>query len=140
MGGAVAADTVTSRALRILSAFTGSQPSMSLSQISPCTTLPLSAPHRLVAELTAWGALERDDAGIYRIGLRLWEVAALAPRGIGLRDAALPFLEDLYEATHENVQLAVLDGTEVIYVERISGRGAVNVLTRVGGRMPLHAT
>ena len=58
----------------------------------------------------AWGALERDDDGRYRIGLRLWELGALAPRGLGLREAALPFMEDLYEVTHENVQLAVRDG------------------------------
>jgi DNA-binding IclR family transcriptional regulator len=136
----VAADTVVSRVLRILSAFTGSQPSLSLSQISRCAMVPLSTTHRLVAELTAWGALERDLAGKYRIGLRLWEVAALAPRGIGLRDAALPYLEDLYEATHENVQLAVLDGLEVVYVERIRGRDAVPVFTRPGLRFTPHAT
>src|SRR5690606_5290910 len=96
--------------------------------------------HRLVGELADWGALEREPDGGYRIGLRLWEVATLAPRGIGVREAALPFLEDLYEATHENVHLAVLDGTEALYLERISGRGAVPVISRVGGRLPLHAT
>jgi DNA-binding IclR family transcriptional regulator len=136
----VAADTVISRALRILNAFTGSQPSMSLSQISRGAMLPLSTTHRLVGELTAAGVLERDPAGTYRIGLRLWEIAALAPRGIGLRDAALPYLEDLYEATHENIQLAVLDGLEVVYVERIRGRDAVPVFTRPGLRFTPHAT
>jgi DNA-binding IclR family transcriptional regulator len=95
---------------------------------------------RLTAELTAWGALERDSRGRYRIGLRLWEVASLAPRGLGLREAALPVLEDLYEATHQNVQLAVLDGAEVVYLERIPGRETVSVLTRVGGRWPAHIT
>jgi DNA-binding IclR family transcriptional regulator len=67
-------------------------------------------------------------------------LATLAPRGIGLRAAALPFLEDLYEATHQNVHLAVRDGTEAVYVERLSGRRAVPVVSRVGGRLPLHAT
>jgi DNA-binding IclR family transcriptional regulator len=52
----------------------------------------------------------------------------------------MPFLEDLYEATHQNAQLAVLDGLEVVFLERISGRGAVHVLTRVGGRFAAHAT
>jgi DNA-binding IclR family transcriptional regulator len=88
----------------------------------------------------AWGALERDEHGRYQIGLRLWEVAALAPRGPGLREIALPFLEDLYEATHQHVQLAVLDGLDVVYVERISARGAVGVRSRVGGRWPAHTT
>ena len=64
-----------------------------------------------------------------------------SPRaGLGLREIALPYLEDLYEATHENVQLAVRDGLEVVFVERLAGRDAVRVLTRVGGRFALHAT
>jgi DNA-binding IclR family transcriptional regulator len=59
---------------------------------------------------------------------------------VGLRELAMPFLEDLYEATHQNVQLAVLDGLDVVYVERISARGAVGVRSRVGGRWPAHTT
>ena len=133
-------DTVTSRVLGILDAFTAERPQLPLSQISRRTGLPLTTTHRLVGELTRWGALERDEAGDYRIGLRLWEAASLAPRSVGLREAALPFLEDLYEATHQNVQLAVLDGTDAVYIERISGRDAVHVITRPGGRLPLHAT
>jgi DNA-binding IclR family transcriptional regulator len=49
-------------------------------------------------------------------------------------------MNDLYEATHENVHLAVLDGTEALYVEKLSGRRAMPVRTRRGGRLPLHAT
>ncbi|NGO75091.1 IclR family transcriptional regulator [Streptomyces sp. YC504] len=132
--------SVTRRALGILDAFTPERPGLSLAEISRRTGLPPPTAHRLAGELVAWGALERDAHGIYRIGLRLWEVASLAPRGPALREAALPFLEDLYEATHQNVQLAVLDGLEVIYLERLSGRNAVHVFTRVGGRFPAHAT
>jgi DNA-binding IclR family transcriptional regulator len=132
--------SVTSKALGILAAFTAQQPRLTLSEIGRRTGLPLATAHRLVGELLGWGALERDEAGRYRIGLRLWEVASLAPRSLGLREQAMPFLEDLYEVTHENVQLAVRDGFEAVYVERISGRQAVNVVSRVGGRLPLHAT
>ncbi len=96
--------------------------------------------HRRTAELVEWGALERGDDGRYRIGLRLWEVASLAPRGLGLREVALPVMEDLYEVTHENVQLAVRQDLELVFIERIAGRHAVPVLTRVGGRFALHAT
>jgi DNA-binding IclR family transcriptional regulator len=102
--------------------------------------VPLSTAHRLVAELCAWGALERDDDGRYRIGLRMWELGALAPRGLGLREAALPFMEDLYEVTHENVQLAVRDEDEVVWVERLAGRDSVAVHTQVGGRFSLPPT
>ncbi|HEY2509104.1 MAG TPA: IclR family transcriptional regulator [Streptosporangiaceae bacterium] len=130
----------TKRVLAILGCFTAEQPSLTLSQISRRTGLPLTTTHRHVGELADWGALERDHAGRYHVGIRLWEVASLAPASLRLRDAALPFLEDLYEATHQNVLAAVLDGTEVVYVERIAGRDAVHVLSRPGSRMPLHAS
>lgn len=123
-----------------MEAFTPTWPALTLSEIARRAGLPLTTAHRLVGELCASGALERDADGSYRIGLRLWEIASLAPRGVPLREAALPFLEDLYEVTHENVQLGVREGHEVVYIERIAGRRAVGVLTRVGGRFPLHAS
>jgi DNA-binding IclR family transcriptional regulator len=126
--------------LAVLDAFTRDRPALSLSEIARSTGVPLSTAHRLVAELCSWGGLERDDDGRYRVGLRIWELGALAPRGLGLREAALPFMEDLYEVTHENVQLAVREGTEVLYVERFAARDAVTVLTRVGGRFALPPT
>ena len=128
------------RAFAVFEAFTPARPRLSLSEIARRAGLPLTTTHRLLAELCASGGLERDDDGTYRVGLRLWEIASLAPRGIPLREAALPFLEDLYEVTHENVQLGVREGHEVVYIERIAGRRAVGVLTRVGGRFPLHAS
>ncbi|MDQ0380716.1 IclR family transcriptional regulator [Amycolatopsis thermophila] len=132
--------TVTGKVLALLGAFTPSCPELTLSELSRRAGLSLATTHRRVAELVAWGALERGEDGRYRVGLRLWEVASLAPRGLGLREAAMPFLEDLYEVTHENVQLAVREGFELVFVERISGRRAVPVWTRVGGRFALHAT
>lgn len=131
---------VLGRALRLLAAFGPTRPLMTLSQIARQAGLPPSTAHRLLGELVAWGALERDTDGCYRIGLRLWELAALAPRGTGLRERALPFLEDLSQITRENVQLAVREGAEVVFIERIAGSGAVPVFTRVGGRFALTAT
>lgn len=128
------------RLLSVLAAFDHEHPALSLTDISRRAGLTLTTAHRLVAALTDWGALERDESGVYHVGLRLWEVAALAPRGLALRQIALPYLEDLYEATHENVQLAVRDGDEVVYIEWLSGRSAVGVHIRVGARWPLHAT
>ncbi|PRX44725.1 IclR family transcriptional regulator [Prauserella shujinwangii] len=132
--------SVTGRVLDVLDAFSADRPVLTLSELSRRAGLPLSTAHRLVRELTDRGALERDERGGYRIGLWLWEVASLAPHGPGLRESAMPFLEDLYEATHQNVQLAVMDGAEVVYLERISGRNAVRIQSRVGGRLPVHAT
>jgi DNA-binding IclR family transcriptional regulator len=131
---------VIGRALRLLDAFDAQHRELTLSELARRAGMPLSTAHRLMQELCVWGAVERDADGLYRIGLRLWELGSLAPRGPGLRETALPFLEDLSQITKENVQLAVRESTEVVFVERIAGSGAVPVLTRVGGRFALTAT
>jgi DNA-binding IclR family transcriptional regulator len=132
--------TLTVRTLDLLACFTPDQPIRTLSELSHHSGLPLTTTHRIVADLIDWGALERTPDGGLQIGLRLWQVASQAPRGLGLREVALPFMEDLYVATGENVQLAVREGSEAVYIERLTGRRAVRVLTRVGDRFALHAT
>lgn len=132
--------SVTNKVLALLDAFSPTSSALTLSELARSAGLSLPTAHRRVAELVAWGALERGEDGRYRVGLRLWEVGSLAPRGLGLRELALPILEDLYEVTHENVQLAVRQDLELVFIERIAGREAVPVLTRVGGRFALHAT
>jgi DNA-binding IclR family transcriptional regulator len=131
---------VIRRAVQVLTAFTPERPALTLSQLARRTGLPLTTTHRLVGELAESGLLERNQEGTFHIGLRLWEIASLAPRGLGLRELALPFMEDLFAVTQENVQLAVRDGLESVWVERIAGRSAVPVFTRVGGRFPLYPT
>lgn len=131
---------VLARALSIFGAFGPRHTSLTLSDMARRAGLPLSTVHRLAGDLVAWGALERDTGGRYSVGLRLWEIGSLAPRGLGLRERALPYLEDLSQVTHENVQLAVREGAEVVFVERIAGSRAVPVHTRVGGRFALSAT
>jgi DNA-binding IclR family transcriptional regulator len=132
--------SVTSKVLALLDAFTPTEPTLTLTELARRADLSLPTAYRRVAELVEWGALERGADGRYRVGLRLWEVGSLAPRGLGLRELALPIMEDLYEVTHENVQLAVRENLELVFIERIAGRHAVPVLTRVGGRFALHAT
>jgi DNA-binding IclR family transcriptional regulator len=124
----------------VLGAFGAEHSAMSLSELARRTQLPLTTVHRLAGELTRYGLLERDAAHRYRIGLRLWEIASTASRAVDLRDAALPFLQELYAKTRENVQLAVLDGAEVVYLERLSGPESVHIVTRPGSRLPVHAS
>jgi DNA-binding IclR family transcriptional regulator len=128
------------RGFAVLEAFTPEQPVMTLSEVARRAGLPLTTAHRLTSELCATGALERDRGGSYRVGLRLWEIASLAPRGLPLREVALPFLEDLYVLTHENIQLGVREGHDAVIIERIAGRRAVGVINRVGRRFTLHAS
>lgn len=141
-GGAVVASgaSVTSRALAVLGAYDASHPALTLSALASRAGLPLSTAHRLVGELAEWGALQRQPDGRYVVGQRLWDLGLLAPVSRGLRDLALPFLQDLSAATGENAHLAVRDGTSALYVERISGRSSVPIVSRSGTRLPLHAT
>jgi DNA-binding IclR family transcriptional regulator len=137
---AVAGRTVTSKVFAILGAFSPGESRLTLTQMSRRSGLPIATVHRLAGELVGWGALERESDGTFRVGVRLWELGSLAPIRTGLGELAIPFMEDLYEATHENVQLAVLDGLDALFVEKISGRDSVPIVTRIGGRLPLHAT
>lgn len=132
--------SVLERALRILETFQSWPESLTLSEMSRRTGIPLSTTHRIVGELTAWGALEREPSGRYRVGLRLWEVASHAPRSVGLQRVAMPFMQDLYETTHRSVHLAVREGDQVIFVERLTSPEQTRAQPRVGGRYALHAT
>ncbi|MQA15376.1 MAG: helix-turn-helix domain-containing protein [Pseudonocardiaceae bacterium] len=132
--------SVLGRALRVLDSFTADASTLTLSDISRRAELPVSTTFRLVTELAEWGALERSPSGTYRVGLRLWEVASLAPRAVGVRHIALPFIQDLYEITHHSVHLAVREGDELVFVERLIGRNAPIRRPRIGGRYALHAT
>jgi DNA-binding IclR family transcriptional regulator len=132
--------TAAGRTLAVLAAFGPQHSLLSLSEISRRTGLSLTTTHRLVGELRQWGALERGPDGRYGIGLRILELGALAPHGLQLRELALPFLDDLHHATRANVHLAVRDGHDAVYVEALRARGAIQVLSRLGGRWPLHAT
>lgn len=132
--------SVTSRVLSVFDAFDIDHPRLSLSGIARRTGLPLPTVHRLVRELVDSRWLERDEEGLYRIGLRLWEVGLLGRLSVRLREVALPFMQALYESTRENVQLAVRDGYDALYVEKLSGHASVPIVTRIGGRLPMHAT
>lgn len=132
--------SVASRLLAILDAFDIDHLRLSLSEIARRADLPLATTHRLVRELTEWRGLERDADGLYRIGTRAWEVGLLSPLHTRLREVALPYLQSLYETSRENVQLAVLDGHDAMYVEKLAGHRSVPIVTRIGGRLPLHAT
>src|SRR3954469_18655594 len=132
--------SVTSRALAVLDAFGSAAPRLSLSEIAERSGMPLTTVHRLLAELTAWGALSRRPDGRYEIGRKLWDLGLLAPVQLELRQVAAPFLLDVHTATRDTVHLAVREHTRALYVERISGRESVPIVSTVGSRLPLHAT
>lgn len=133
-------EPVVERALRLLAAFEAPDRALSLTSLAARSQLPKSTTLRLARHLTGWGALERTADGDFVIGLRLLEVASLAPRGYGLRSAAMPFMEDLHHVTGQHVLLAVRDRYEAVLVERLSAHRAGRVAYRIGGRLPLATT
>ena len=76
----------------------------------------------------------------YRIGNRLFEIASLAPIRLELREAVSPFLQDLHAATKNTVQLGVLDSTQILVVEKITGHRAMPMLSQVGGVIPAYCS
>lgn len=110
-----------------------------LTELSARTSLPKATVFRLCADLVRLGLLERE-ANTYRLGGKLFELGSLVPRRHDLREAALPFLQDLFEATRETVHLGVREGHEVVYVERIHGHDVLPLPSRIGGRLPLTCT
>ncbi len=132
--------TAAGRVLSVLDAFGPRHRTLSLSEIARRAHLTLPTAHRLVGELVSFGALERDPAGRYAVGLRLLELSALAPRGLELREVAFPYLDDLHRTTRGNVHLGVRDGVEVVYVETMRARTRHPISSRVGDRWPMHAS
>lgn len=131
--------SVVARVADLLGAYTGSERGLGVSELARRTGLPKSTVHRLASELVAHRFLERQGVE-FGLGLRLFEIGARAARQRNLRDVALPFMADLREATRQTVQLAVLEGSEVVYVEILREKSAPRLPSRVGGRLPAHAT
>ena len=132
--------SVAARTLSLLAAFDSRHRRLTLTEMAHRAGLPVPTAYRLVNELQQWGALTRTSAGDYVIGRRLWDVGLLAPVQTGLRELASPFLHDLYGATLATVHLSVRDGVHALYLDRLAGHASVPVVSRIGSRLPLHAT
>lgn len=132
--------SVTSRVLAVLGTFDENHPRQGLSEIARRAGIPVATVSRLLAELVDGKAIARRPDGRYEVGRRLWQLGLLAPVNQELREVALPFMNDIHAATGDVVHIAVREGSAALYVERIVGRGSVPVLSRMGSRLPLHAT
>jgi DNA-binding IclR family transcriptional regulator len=132
--------SVFGRTLRVIEAFGEDDLGLSLVELSARTELPKSTVHRIAHGLVERGWLERADDQ-YALGIRLFELGQRVQlQRFDLHEIAIPFMEDLYEATHEIVNLGVLDGSDVVYLAKIGGHRRVPIPTRLGGRLPAHCT
>jgi len=130
--------SVLARGLTLLDAF-GADEELRLADLAARTGLPKPTTHRLLAELVAWGGVERTGTG-YRLGTTLFRLGQRVTRHQRLRTAAMPYLEDLYESTRENVHLAVPDGVDTLFIEKLAGRASTPILSGVGGTLPGYCT
>ena len=124
----------------MLSAFDIRAVFLSISQISVRSGIPLSTTHRLVNELEEHGLLERQPDRTYRLGVRLWELASNTPGAVGIREIAKVHLMAVHSQVRQHTQLGILEGRDVLFLERLSTREAVVNYTIIGGRLPLHAS
>jgi len=131
--GSPGLDTSVGKALTVLDVFLGEGTLLGVSQIAARAQLPKSTTHRLLAVLVEHGYVERVDAR-YRLGRAIFELGNMVSdcRPRSLRSIAMPYMTNLYEASHATVNLAVLDGSDVLYVEKIYGHRAVDLPSRVG--------
>ncbi|MGW3133329.1 IclR family transcriptional regulator [Streptomyces sp. NPDC001123] len=127
------------KAVALLDCFSPGGGSFRLTELARGAGLSKTTAFRLAGELVRLGLLERDG-DTYRLGGRLFELGSLVPRRSSLRETAVPYLQDLFEATRETVHLGIRDDHDVVYVERIHGHGAVQLPSRIGGRLPLTCT
>lgn len=136
----VPGQSVSGKLLAILDAFAGDRATLTMSEIARSTGLPTSTTHRLLQELAAWGGLERTPDGRYGIGIRLWEIATRSVWSYDAREVVMPFLQGLWESTKAHILLVTIQGSQGLVIERIVGTRDVPPASRVGGRLPLHAS
>jgi IclR family KDG regulon transcriptional repressor len=128
-------------AARLLKQFSYRERELGVSELARRLGLGKSTAHRLVSTLTAEHLLEQDrETGKYRLGLAVYDLGAAVSAHFALHEAAVPPMAQLRNATGETVQLAVLDGREVVYVERLDRPHTLRLFLEVGRRNWAHCT
>ncbi|GAA0941401.1 IclR family transcriptional regulator [Actinocorallia libanotica] len=131
--------SMVERMTLILDAFNGRSARLTLEDVARHTRLPRSTAHRILDQLVRQSWLEHNSYG-YALGRRALGLGG-QDRGHGkLREAAAPLLHELQITTGLVAHLAVLDGSEIFYLDKVGGRFASSVPSRVGGRAPAHST
>ncbi len=128
-------------AARLLKEFSRGSREIGVTELSRRLGIGKSTAHRLLNTLAEEKLLEQDpDTGAYRLGLAMYELGASVSLHTDLHEACSPVLDQLRNATRETVQVAVLDGREVVYVERRESPQTLRLFGRVGHRNDAHCT
>jgi len=129
------------RALDILLCFSREEPARSLTQIAEAIHMSKTTVHRLLATLENKRFITRDSTtGLYRLGLRFIEMASLVLQDVDLHRWAKPYLQRLAIEYGETVDLSILDGSHVVYLEVIESPQRIKLAAAVGQRLPAYFT
>jgi IclR family transcriptional regulator, KDG regulon repressor len=128
-------------AIRLLKAFSEDEVDIGISDLARRLGIAKSTAHRLAVTLMSEGLLEQDrDSGKYRLGVALFRLGALVRRRMDVSNEARPYLYDLREKVNESVHLAILDGTEIMYVYNLESTHAIRMRSDIGVRKPAYCT
>lgn len=131
--------SVLGKAQLILAAFAAGAFRLRLTELSRRSGVPKASAYRLAQELVQWGLLERVGDS-YQLGMKVFELGQRVPVSALLRGVARPLLVDLFAASRATIHLAVLEGSHVLYVEKVAGEANVHTHSEVGGRLPATCT
>lgn len=139
MANSPTGDSVLARLDRVLATFSAADSLLTAAEISRRTGLPPATAHRLCRDMAELGWLESLPAG-YMVGTRLWEMTNRSAPTMKLAVRARPYLSDVHAVMGQHVQLGVVEGHEVLFVDRLSAREAPRIHGGVAGRLPLHVS
>ena len=123
----------------ILDCLQSHQHLMTLEEITQATGFKKTTCFRLLKTLRTLGVVELSPATKkYQYGPRLAAIGLSALKTMNLRQAALPILQQLRDETGETINLTILSGSEILYVERIMSDYLVNVNVNIGDRLPVY--
>jgi IclR family transcriptional regulator, pca regulon regulatory protein len=133
------------RGLAILSAFGSNRPLIGVSELSRELTLSRSTAHRYIATLTSLGYLQQDrETRRYRLGPRVLDLGFAAIHSMDVRELSVRHLQQLSDETGFTVNMAVLDGPDVVYIERCRtsrpGQREIDLNLHIGSRLPAYCT
>jgi IclR family pca regulon transcriptional regulator len=133
------------RGLAILSTFSALRPLLGVSELAREVGLSRSSAHRYIATLAKLGYLEQDRLSRrYRLGPRVLDLGFSALNSMELRQLAAAHLQELSDTTGHTVNMAVLDGIDVVYIDRCrsasQGQREIDLDLHVGSRLPAYCT
>lgn len=129
------------RAVRVLNCYDFEHRELGVRDITAMTGLHKATAHRILVALEHNGFIEQDPhTGNYHLGLELFRLGQLAAGRHDVRELAHPYLEELTADVRETSHLAVLEGTDVLYLDKVEGPHALRMPSRVGQRVPAHCT